>query len=82
MTKQQTKPHQRSAYERIGLRIQKLIADPKVQKRQSVVVRRLDEEPLDEWDRLIEDLQSTDGVTVIANEDGTLNVGWKAYSDA
>lgn len=71
-----------SAYERIGKRVQKLITDPRVQKLQTITVSRLETEPEEDWDRFIGDMESTDGVTISTNDDGSLKIGWSAYIDA
>lgn len=71
-----------SSYERIRIRIQKIITDPMMQKIQAVTVRRCCYESEDDWARLIDEIRTTDGVTVIPNEDGSVTIGWKAYFDA
>ena len=71
-----------SAYERIGMRIQKLVADPLVQKNQAVSVTRRDDEPLEAWERFMEDLRATDGITILLEDSGPVKIGWKAYIDA
>jgi hypothetical protein len=70
-----------SSYELIGRRIQRTVADPKVQKIQRVTVTRREDEPADAWDRVLRELEETDGVTVDRDPDGSVSIGWKQYID-
>lgn len=81
MTKARSGIRPLTTYERMGMRVQKLVSDPRVQKAQEVLVSRREEEPEEDWDRLMEDLRSTDGIVISACEDG-LRISWKAYIDA
>lgn len=74
-------PKTASSYELVGRRIQRTVADPKVQKTQSVIVARLDGEPLDAWERVIHELEETDGVTIDRNDDGSICISWKRFID-
>ena len=69
-------------YERIGMRVQKLLADPKVQKNQAISVHRREEEPVEDWERFLDDLRATDGITISFDDEGATEIGWKAYIDA
>ena len=70
-----------SPYEIVGRRIQRLVADPMVQKIQVVTVTRRDDEPVEAWERVLAELEATDGVVVDRDEDGTARIGWKQYID-
>jgi hypothetical protein len=74
-------PPNPSPYELVGRRIQRTVADPKVQKIQRVTVTRRDDEPIDAWERVIRELEDTDGVTIDRSEDGSVCIGWKQYID-
>lgn len=69
------------SYEQVGRRIQKLVADPKVQKRQVVTVSRLDDESSEAWNRVLTELEETDGVDVERHEDGSALIAWKQFID-
>jgi len=70
-----------SPYEIVGRRIQRLVADPKVQKIQVVTVTRRDDEPVEAWERVLAELEATDGVVVDRAEDGSASIGWKRFID-
>ena len=42
------------SYERMGLRVQKIINSPNAQKAKAALIFRLPDEPVDEWERLLE----------------------------
>ncbi len=70
-----------SPYEIVGRRIQRLVADPKVQKIQLVTVTRRDDESVEAWERVLAELDATDGVIVERAEDGSASIGWKQFID-
>lgn len=70
-----------SDYEAIGRRIQRLVAAPKVQKVQWVIVNRHDDEPLEGWDRVLREIEETDGIQLERFDDGTVRIGWQQYID-
>lgn len=72
----------RTSYERTGRRLQALIAAPGVQKVQAVKVYRLEHETTEDWQRLIDEISETAGVTVEALEDGAVRIGWRQYCEA
>ena len=69
-------------YEEIGHRVQRIIADPRVQKIQWVIVGRLPGEGIEDWDRLVDEIAETAGVRVDAQGDGSIRIGWGGYFDA
>lgn len=70
-----------SSYEKLGRRIQQIVSDPKVQKYQAVNVSRREEESPEAWDRVLRELDETDGITVERLEPGCVRIGWKRYID-
>ena len=70
-----------TSYELVGRRIQRVVADPGVQKIQTVTVSRRDDETPDAWARVLDDLEATDGVEVDRLTDGSVRIGWKRYID-
>lgn len=70
-----------SDYELIGRRLQRLIAAPEVQKVQWVLVTRRDDEPVESWERVLGEIEETEGIQVERLEDATVRIGWKRYID-
>jgi hypothetical protein len=52
------------SYVRMGMRIQKIINSPTAQKARSALIFRLPDEPMDEWERLLEEIDENDNVTL------------------
>ena len=70
-----------STYEQVGHRIQRIVAAPGVQKLQVVTVSRLDDEPLPLWERVMAEMEATDGVVLERFADGSIRIGWRQYID-
>ncbi|KAA8696685.1 DUF1654 domain-containing protein [Pseudomonas syringae pv. tagetis] len=70
-----------SSYEQIGKRIQRLVAAPNVQKIQWVIVARRDDEPLDSWNVVLQEIEETEGIEVNRQPDGSVKIGWQRYID-
>ncbi|MEG0860236.1 MAG: DUF1654 domain-containing protein [Pseudomonas sp.] len=71
-----------SSFERLGQRVQRLIWSPHVQKVQVVEVLPDPTETLGDWDRLIEELEGTNGIHIERLETGAIRIGWHEYTDA
>lgn len=69
------------SYERLGHRLQQLIESPHVQKRKYVEVRRSPAECEQDWSRLLESLESTDGVSVNQLETGAVGITWQHHTE-
>ncbi|MEE4817575.1 DUF1654 domain-containing protein [Pseudomonas alliivorans] len=69
------------SYEQIGRRIQRMVASPDVQKVQFITVTRLDGEPSEIWDTVLQEIEETEGIQVDRREDGSVWIGWKRYID-
>ncbi len=72
----------RNSYELVGLRLQRIIASPGVQKVQAVVVSRRDDESPEAWHQVIQDIGDTDGIRVEHLDTGAVRIGWREYCDA
>lgn len=70
-----------STYEQVGHRIQQIVAAPGVQKIQVVTVSRRDDEPPALWERVLAEMEATDGVRLERLEDGSVRIGWRQYVD-
>ncbi len=71
-----------NSYEHVGRRIQKMVSDPKVQKHQAVNITRRPEEAPEAWERVIQELDETDGITVERLDDQSVRIGWKRFIES
>jgi hypothetical protein len=69
------------SYEQVGRRIQRIVSNPNVQKVQAVTIFKRDDEPLDAWERVLQEFDETDGITVERLGDGSVRIGWKQFID-
>jgi hypothetical protein len=70
-----------NSYEHVGRRIQKMVSDPKVQKHQAVKITRRDDEAPEAWERVLQELDETDGITVERLDQNCVQIGWKGYME-
>jgi len=63
-------------YARMGLRIQKIINSPTAQKAKAALIFRLPDEPVDEWEQLLEEIDENDNVTLAYRDDGGVQIFW------
>nr|WP_262417296.1 DUF1654 domain-containing protein [Pseudomonas sp. SH10-3B] len=64
------------AYERLAIRVQKIINSTNAQKAKAALIFRLPEEPEDEWQRLLEEIAENDNVTLAYRDDGGVQIFW------
>ena len=64
------------SYERLGLRVQKIINSPNAQKAKAALIFRLPDEPVEEWERLLEEIAENDNVTLAYRDDGGVQIFW------
>jgi hypothetical protein len=72
----------RDSYELVGRRIQRLIAAPSVQKVQAITVTRLEAEPAEAWQQVLQEIEETSGVNMERLESGAVRIGWREYCEA
>ena len=65
-----------SSYERLGLRVQKIINSPNAQKAKAALIFRQPDEAVDEWERLFEEIAENDNVTLAYRDDGGVQIFW------
>ncbi|MVV47494.1 DUF1654 domain-containing protein [Pseudomonas sp. PB120] len=65
-----------SSYERMGMRVQKIINSPTAQKAKAALIFRLPDEPVDEWEQLLEEIDENDNVTLAYRDDGGVQIFW------
>ena len=63
-------------YARMGLRVQKIINSPTAQKAKAALIFRLPDEPVDEWEQLLEEIDENDNVTLAYRDDGGVQIFW------
>ncbi|KAF2394040.1 hypothetical protein FX983_02019 [Pseudomonas frederiksbergensis] len=64
------------SFERMGLRVQKIINSPTAQKSKAALIFRLPDEPVDEWEQLLEEIDENDNVTLAYRDDGGVQIFW------
>lgn len=69
------------SYERLGFRLQTLIASPHVQKRQYVDVKPAPEESEADWARLLDALEETNGIRIERLGPSVIRIAWREYVD-
>lgn len=67
------------SFERLGYRVQRLIASPHVQKRQFVDVKPAPDESEADWARLLEALEETNGIRVERVDQGLIRIAWRDF---
>lgn len=72
-------PH--SCYEQVGRRFQRMLSDPRVQKYQAITITRREDEALEAWNRILQELDDTDGITVERLDIDSVRIGWRRYLD-
>ncbi len=65
-----------SSYERLGVRVQKIINSPTAQKAKAALIFRLPDEVEDEWNQLLEEIAENDNVTLAYRDDGGVQIFW------
>lgn len=71
-----TSPAAPDAYDRMGMRVQKIINSPTAQKAKAALIFRLPDEPMDAWERLLEEIDENDNVTLAYRDDGGVQIFW------
>lgn len=70
-----------SSYERLGQRVKRLICSPHAQKVQVIEVLPESTESQRDWDRLIAELESTQGIRIDRLDTGAIRIGWREFID-
>lgn len=65
-----------STYERLGVRVQKIINSPTAQKAKAALVFRQPDELEDEWNQMLEEIAENDNVTLAWRDDGGVHIFW------
>ncbi|MFV1944218.1 DUF1654 domain-containing protein [Pseudomonas luteola] len=70
-----------SAQERLAIRISNMINTPKAQMQRRVVIHRLDSEPDEAWEGVLEMLRETEGLRLSSGAEDEVIVSWGGQSD-
>jgi Protein of unknown function (DUF1654) len=65
-----------SSYERLGVRVQKIINSPTAQKSRTALLLRQADELEDEWNQMLEEIAENDNVTLAYRDDGGVQIFW------
>ncbi|WNW10640.1 DUF1654 domain-containing protein [Pseudomonas sp. DTU_2021_1001937_2_SI_NGA_ILE_001] len=64
------------SYERLGMRIQKIINSPAAQKARTALLLRQAGDLDEDWGRLLEEIAENDNVTLAWRDDGGVQLFW------
>lgn len=65
-----------SSYQSLTNRIRILLSSPSVQISKRLTISRLDNEPKEDWERLMDEIGDTEGVSLIKEDDGSATIRW------
>jgi len=68
-------------YERMGIRIQRIINSTTAQKSRAALIFRLPDESEDDWNQLLAEIAENDNVTLAYRDDGGIQVFWTLPKD-
>lgn len=69
------------SYERLGIRIQKIINATAAQRSRSALLFRMADEREDDWQRLLEEISENDNVTLAWRDDGGIQLFWTVQKE-
>ncbi|MNF76624.1 hypothetical protein D3C84_587420 [compost metagenome] len=76
MAKKSAVPQSPSPFERLCRRVQAEITSPRARLERRANIARLDHEPEEAWQALLEQIEETEGVRLIRRDDGSVHVTW------
>ena len=74
--KAQQQPRELTALEKLGLRVSAMINSPKAQLDRQVTIHRMDTDPDEAWQAVLELLLEEDALEVTLNDYGTVTLSW------
>ncbi|GAB3464168.1 DUF1654 domain-containing protein [Azotobacter salinestris] len=78
---QKQQPQELTPLERLGLRVSSMINALRAQLDRRVTIHRLDTDPDDAWEGVLELLAETDGLEMAVNDDGGVTLRWERQAD-
>lgn len=76
MAKKTASPSTPKPYEVLAMRLQRVINSPAAQRSKTALLERLESDPDDAWEQVIEELGETDNVTLAFRDDGNVQIFW------
>ncbi|PMR72764.1 DUF1654 domain-containing protein [Billgrantia endophytica] len=76
------KKQRTSSFEPLANRIRAQINSPRAQVENTTTISREPDERGDDWDRLLDEIGTMDEVTMVAMEDGSVELRWSAPESA
>lgn len=70
-----------SAQERLAIRISSMVGAPRAQLERRVTIHRLDSEPDQVWEEVLEILAEAEGLDMTLEDDGSLTLMWEPVPD-
>lgn len=67
--------------ERLSIRVSSMINSPTAQIERRVTIHRLETDPDEAWEGVLELLAETDGLDMARNPDGTITLRWDQSAD-
>lgn len=74
-------PQELTPLDRLGLRVSTMISAPNAQLDRQVTIHRLDTDPDDAWEGMMELLAETEGLEMAVNDDGSVTLRWERQTD-
>lgn len=76
MAKQKKQAKVPTSYEVLGLRIQKIINNPRAQMNRSALLERATGDLPEDWSRIIEEIAENENVTIAHRDNGAVQIFW------
>lgn len=70
-----------NSYEHLVKRVQEIISSPRSQIEHQVTISKNSNESAQDWERLLEEINDADGVTLSRHQDGSVQVAWFVEKD-
>ncbi|KPG98373.1 hypothetical protein AEQ67_13560 [Pseudomonas sp. RIT-PI-q] len=76
MTKAKQAPKPLTPYELLGVRIHKIINNPRSQAAKSALLERSANDSPEDWDQMLAEIAENDNVTFAHRDDGHVHIFW------
>lgn len=70
-------PSHLSTYQRLVRRVNRAITTPRAQRERQANLAREPDDRLEDWERLLDEIQQADGVAMTKRSDGSVYVTWR-----
>ncbi|MEO8640932.1 DUF1654 domain-containing protein [Pseudomonas sp.] len=77
MAKQKSQaPKEPTSYELLGMRIQRVINNPRAQTAKAALLERSANDSPEDWDQMLAEIGENDNVTLAHRDDGNVHIFW------